>query len=123
DAAHGGGGIVSDARERADGGISLREPAGGGNLLRGTAQVARARVVAEAAPQCQHVVLGGGGQSRNGGESLEEAPVVRDHGLRARLLQHDLADPDEVRIASIAPWKIATAPGVPGKEEAARRAR
>src|ERR1035437_1495872 len=95
------------------------EAAGCGDALRGAAQVAGARVVAEAAPQGQHVVFGGGGQGCHGGEACEEAAIVRDDGLRAGLLQHDLADPDGVRIARVAPGKIAMAAGVPGEQEAA----
>src|ERR1035437_6246816 len=45
--------------------------------------------------------------------------IVRDDGLSAGLLEHDLADPDGVRIARVAPGKIAMAAGVPGEQEAA----
>ena len=49
------------------------KPPAAADLLRGAAQVARARVVAEAAPQRQHVVFRGGGQGLHGGEAVEEA--------------------------------------------------
>ena len=119
DAADRGGGVIADAGEGADGVIVPRKAAGSGDLLRGAAQIAGARVVAEAAPQGQHVVFGGGGQGGNGGKAFEEALIVRDDGLRAGLLEHDLADPDGVRIARIAPGQIAMAAGVPLEQEAA----
>ena len=86
DASDGGGRVIPDAGEGANGIVIPREAAGCGDLLRGAAQVAGARVVAEAAPQGQHVVFGGGGQGCHGGEACEEAAIVRDHGLRAGLL-------------------------------------
>ena len=117
--ADGGGGVIADAGQRADAVVVARETAGRHDPLRGEAQIARARVVAEAAPQREHVVFGGGGQGCDRGEAFEEALVVRDDRLGARLLQHDLADPDAVRIARVAPGKIAMAAGVPGEQQAA----
>jgi hypothetical protein len=40
------------------------------------------------------------------------------HGADARLLQHDLAEPDAVGIASFAPWKVAAMLIVPAQQRA-----
>src|SRR5262249_40897589 len=69
------------------------------------------------APQGQHVVFRSGGQSGSGGKTFEEALVIRDHGLGARLLQHDLADQNGVRIAGLSPRKIAMTACVPVDQE------
>src|ERR1035437_8703470 len=45
--------------------------------------------------------------------------IVRDDGFGAGLLEPQFADPDGVRIARVAPGKIAMAVGVPGEQEAA----
>ena len=44
----------------------------------------------------------------DGGKRLQKALVVSNHGGDLRLLQHDLADPDAVQIASPPPRKIAS---------------
>ena len=72
-------------------------------------QVARARVVAEAGPQMQHVVDRRVGQRAYVGEALHEALVVRNDGRDLRLLQHDLRDPDAVGRAVVLPGKIVAA--------------
>src|SRR5690606_14702610 len=50
-----------------------------------------------------------------------EALVVRDHGLDPRLLEHDLAHPDRVRIARAAPREVALPAVEPVEERAADR--
>jgi hypothetical protein len=92
-----------------NGRIIARKTAGRGDLLRGAAQIAGARIVSQAGPQREHVLFRRGGQRFHRGEPVEKALVVRDHGLRARLLQHDLGDPDAVRILGAPPGKIAMA--------------
>ena len=58
---------------------------------------------------------------RTSGKRCDEAlEVVADRG-HLRLLQHDLADPDAVRIARLAPGQIAGVFGVPGQQPAAER--
>ncbi|CAN5415737.1 hypothetical protein BH11MYX1_BH11MYX1_23840 [soil metagenome] len=69
-------------------------------------QVARARVVAEPRPRGEHVVERSR-RERAHGRKLRHPPLpVRDHGLDACLLQHDLADPDRVWIARPAPRQV-----------------
>ena len=43
-----------------------------------------------------------------------------EHGGYARLLQHDFAEPDPVRITSLAPGKVAAMPAVPAEEGATK---
>ncbi len=70
-------------------------------------QVARARVVAEPGPRGEHVVERRRGE-RVHRRKLRHPPLpVGNHGLDARLLQHDLADPDRVGIARTAPGQVA----------------
>jgi hypothetical protein len=102
-------GVRPDARHRAQLGGALRQGAAPlrADLLRARPQVARARVVAEPGPRGEHVVERCGGE-RAHRRKLRHPPLpVRDHGRHARLLQHDLADPDRVRIARAPPRQVA----------------
>ena len=77
--------------------------------LRAAVQVARAAVVAQAAPQRQHVVQRRGGQRGHVGKALQEARVVVQHRGHLRLLQHDLGQPDAVRVARVLPGQALAA--------------
>ena len=71
-------------------------------------KIAGARVVAEAAPEGEHVVERRDGERPQRRKSAEEAPVIRDHHLDPRLLQHHFAHPHAIRIARfLPPGKIA----------------
>jgi len=74
-----------------------------GDHLGARLQVARARVVPEPGPRGEHVVERRDREVLHRRELRHPALPVRDHRLDARLLQHDLADPDRVRIARLAP--------------------
>ena len=78
-----------------------------GDRLRALLEVARARVVAEPGPRGEHVVERRGRERGHRRKLRHPALPVRDHRRDARLLQHDLADPDRVRIARAAPRQIA----------------
>ena len=69
----------------------------------GTVQVAGAAVVAKPLPEEQHILLGSRGQVRHAGKRAHETLEVGDYGRDLRLLQHDLADPDAIRVAVAAP--------------------
>ena len=69
-AGDGGRGIVADAGQSADGLIMAREAAGRGDLLRGAAQIAGARIVSQAGPQREHVLFRRGGQRFHRGEPV-----------------------------------------------------
>ncbi len=76
--------------------------------LRTRMQVARARVIAEPGPRREHVVERRPRECADRRKLRHPALPVRDHGRDARLLQHDLADPDRVRIARSPPREIAS---------------
>ncbi len=90
------------------------------DLPRGRVQVPRAAVIAEPFPQPQDVVLVGGGQGGQRGKASQEPLEIWDDGRHRRLLQHDLADPDAVRVARSAPGKIAIVHGGPAQQLAAQ---
>jgi len=75
-------------------------------------QVARARVVAEPGPRGEHVVQRRVRQRRHGGKLRHPALPVRDHRCHPGLLQHDLADPDRIRVAGPPPRQVALDPRV-----------
>ena len=60
-----------------------------------------ARVVAEAAPEREDLVVLRGRERLERGEPREEALVVRDDRRDLRLLQHHLRDPDAVRVRAV----------------------
>src|SRR5688572_24490457 len=70
---------------------------------RGAMKVKRARVVAEPGPVGEHVVLLRAGERRHVGETRHEALVIRDDGRHLGLLEHDLGDPDAIRVAAALP--------------------
>nr|AAO59965.1 GreA [uncultured bacterium] len=71
--------------------------------LRTAVQVARAAVVAQAAPEREHVVQRRRGQRLHVGKTLQEPGVVVDHGDHLRLLQHHLGQPHAVRVLCALP--------------------
>ena len=79
-------------------------------------QVAGAAVVAEPLPQLQHVLLVGGGEVGERREGGEEPLEVRDDGGDRGLLEHDLADPDAVRVAVGPPGQVAAVAVEPGEQ-------
>ena len=80
------------------------------HLLRAAMHVARAAVVAQAAPQrraprprCRRPA------PATSGKRCEEAREVAQHGRHLRLLQHDLGQPHAVRVARVLPGQLAAA--------------
>ena len=115
---HRGGGVRSESGKRAQ--LRRRPWQRAAASLRRAVEIARARVVPEPAPEREHVVERRGRQRAQRGKAAEEAPVVGDHHLDARLLQHHLADPDAVRVARLLPpGKVAPRSGKP-REQAIR---
>src|SRR5436305_1489399 len=66
-------------------------------------QVPRPAVVAQPFPELQHVLLVGGGEVGQRWKGCQEALEVWDDRDNGRLLEHDLADPDAVRVTVLAP--------------------
>ena len=84
----------------------------------GVMEEPRAPVVAEPAPQLENAIDGRLRERAHGRHRREEALVIRHDRLDARLLEHDLAHPDRVRIARPAPRQIPPVARVPGKQPA-----
>ena len=74
--------------------------------LRTRVQISRARVVPEPRPRGENIIERRLRERADRRKLRHPAFPVRDHRLDARLLQHDLADPDRVRIARAAPREI-----------------
>ena len=70
-------------------------------------QVAGAAVIAQPFPQTQHCLLIRACQIGKRRESCQKALKIRHNCGNQGLLQHDLAEPDAVRIAIGAPGKFA----------------
>src|SRR6266568_5850142 len=86
-------------------------------------QVARPRVVPQAAPQREHVVQWRAGERFHVRETREEALVVRDDRRDLGLLQHHFREPDAIRIAGTLPRQVpAPVPGLPADEPAGKGA-
>src|SRR5436190_452215 len=86
-------------------------------LPRGSMKLPRAPVVAEPLPMPEHDLLVGVGQRLDVGESPQEPLEIRDDGRHLRLLEHDLADPNGVRVASSPPRQIARVAAKPSSEQ------
>ncbi len=82
-------------------------------------QVAGARVIAEALPLLQDLVERGRRERRNVGPARHEPVEIRAHGGDGRLLQHDLAEPDAIRVGRA---RAAPATAGRGGDDRTRRA-
>ena len=81
-------------------------------------QVAGAAIIAETFPETQHGLLVGRGEVHYGRKRGDETQEVRNNRNNLRLLKHDLADPDAIRITVHAPRKVALVPIEPGEQAA-----
>lgn len=77
-----------------------------------------APVVSHALPCREHVGVGGPGEGEDRGEASEPVVPARLDARDLGLLEHDLADPDEVGVARASPRQVAPVRG--GKVEDAR---
>src|SRR5229473_800931 len=99
----------------------IRESAAvfGNDFSSGPMQVARAGVVAEAAPEPQHLVLVRRSERLQVGKAGQEALVVGNDRRHLRLLQHHFGEPDAVGIPRALPGKsLAPVTALPGDEKA-----
>jgi hypothetical protein len=85
----------------------------GDDRLRGAMQVAGPAVVAEPAPEREHVVERRRGERAHVGKAGDEALEVAEHGRDLRLLQHHLGEPDAVRIAALPGQPVAAVLALP----------
>ena len=84
---------------------------------RGAMQIARACVVAEAAPAVQHFVDFSRGERGHVRKAVHEGSEVREHGGGLGLLQHDFRHPYPVGSRLAFPGQLMTpVTGVPGEE-------
>src|SRR5205823_8026963 len=68
------------------------------NSARAGMQVAGARVITEPLPELQYLVERCRGEHRNVGPACHESVEIWADSRYRRLLQHDLAEPDAVRV-------------------------
>src|SRR5579864_3839464 len=121
-ARHGCGGVISHTGQRPDGRVIAREPTRAirstslDDLAGGLVQVARPRVVSQAAPQRQNFGRGRRSKILDAWEALQKAFVIGDDGRHARLLQHDLGHPDGVGVGGAAPGQVTLISLVPTHE-------
>jgi hypothetical protein len=110
--------VVTDARERAQEVALVRDfpRVTFHDLSRRRLQASSARVVAEPLPGGEHGVLGRSGERLERREALHPALVVRDRRRDLRLLQHDLAHPDRVRVPGSAKGEVTAVFPVPGDQ-------
>ncbi len=98
-----------------------------GHGLRAGVQIARARVVAEPGPQPQHVVERRGRERVHIRPARDEAEKIGRDRLHGGLLQHDLGQPDAIRIGGLAaqraPRQLAAVAVVPGEQRGRLRLR
>jgi hypothetical protein len=89
------------------------------DVARRPVEVARPRVVAQTRPGRQDRLLPGAGESGEVGKTGQEGIVAAADGSHRRLLEHDLRDPDAVRVARASPGKRTLLPAKPGEEDPA----
>ena len=117
------GGVVANARQCAQVRQFDREystvPLG--HDARAGVQIAGARVIAEPLPFMQHFVECRRGERRNIRPARHKSGKIGCDGRHRRLLQHDFAEPDAVRVAEPAgrrpPRQIAAVTIVPGEQQ------
>src|SRR5262249_33515150 len=79
-----------------------------------------APIVTKTAPRGQYLAFCRRGQRMNVRKSLEEKPIVFEHGSDARLLQHYFGNPNTVWVAGFAPRQIASIFVVPAQKHTAK---
>ena len=119
---HGVGGVDANARQCQQTGDGARKSAQFHHRAGAGVQVPRPRVIAKPGPQAQHRVQIGGGERLDRGKPAYEGFIIGYDGGDGRLLQHDLAEPDPVRIGRPprdgAPGQVAAMTVVPGEQSA-----
>jgi hypothetical protein len=114
----GSGCVFSNARETQKLFPVLRKPApaAGNDLLCRSVEMPGSGVVAKVFPEFQDLFRASFSQGIYGGEPYEKTLVIRDHCIHLGLLEHDLRDPDEVRVPGMAPGEIPGMAGIPSEQ-------
>ncbi len=112
DGADRAGRVLADAGQGRPAG-QVFGPAGARHDLCRLKHVAATPVVTEALPEREHLLLGRFGERAYVRETQHPRLVVREDGSDGRLLEHDLADPDLIRVGGPAPGEVALFSVVP----------
>ena len=117
-------GVTADAGKIANRGWTDRQSAtmSISHNFRGGVQMSSACIIAESLPGVQDVIFRGSGQGAEIGEPTEPVIIIWDHGSDLCLLEHELGHEDAVRIAGVAPGKIAAMATMPAKKRLAEGA-
>ena len=117
--------VVADTRQAAQRRVVGRHlPAVGlAHDLRGAVQVAHPAVIAQSLPQLEIDLLRHLGQRAHIRAGRQKPLIIRDDRLHPRLLEHDLGQPDAVRVAGAPPRQVAVPGIVPGEQRLYDRAR
>ena len=76
------------------------------NLARAAMEIARPGVIAESGPVLDHDLERRFRQRLQRRKARQETLEIRDHRADLRLLQHDLGEPDAVRVARLLPRQV-----------------
>ena len=103
------GGVVTDSGERTDILVSAREFAAVfcHDLLRGLLQIASAAVIAEPLPELHQHIMTASGERSDIRQRRQKPRIIWLDGLHSGLLEHDLREPDMIRLTVSAPRQIA----------------
>ena len=82
-------------------------------------QISGARIIAEALPGMENIILGGGGQDSDGRKAPQPFIIIWNDSRNLGLLEHEFGDENCVGIGGSAPGKITLVPAVPGKKRSA----
>ncbi len=93
------------------------------NISRAAMKQTRASIVAQATPRPEHVILIRRCQQIHGREAPQEIPVIGLYRLDPRLLQHDLRDPNGVRVPRPPPAQVTLRPFKPRFKRASQLSR
>ena len=107
DRSDGACGIIADARKLAKIRGFLREIAAVfcHDLYRGFFEIACAAVIAKRVPMLVELIVIDLGERFDVGKLREKSMVIGNDGFDARLLEHDLGDPNVIGGGLIAPWQ------------------
>ncbi len=120
DAAHGGGGVRTNARQSQKALLGLRHDAHLRHRFRQGVEIARAAIIAQSFPRLEHVMFLRPGQRLPRREDLQPSLVIRNHRHDLCLLEHQLGNRDGVGITGASPRQIAPGGAVPFRELAAQ---
>jgi hypothetical protein len=78
--------------------------------------MSRSGIVAKVLPEFQDLIRPRFGKGPHRWKFREKAEIIGDDGLHLSLLEHDLGDPDEIRVMGVPPRKIPGMNGIPSEQ-------